>query len=154
MAADNPAPKISDAVILAEIEDVPDDGVIIRAIDTHHIHEFTDADHPAIRRRVSKSAFSPSSLKVDPEQGMSVDLWSKLEALGIDPTSDTYAPNREVLMVLNIADVIELGLDVVHRPVDENRAHCNVLGVHKPKFQKALLSKAGWLRRPPDLTKL
>lgn len=128
--------------------EVSDDDVVIRGIPQGHIHPISDN-----KKRVSKGAFSASSEDVDPEKGMSVDLWSKLLELGIDPESDSYLAEFEVLMTFSVSTLRhELGLEVVSRPITGNAAHCNVLGV-KDTARKPLLRLADWLRRPDDVYK-
>lgn len=56
-----------------------DDQVVIRRVPTSGLHRRDDG-----RRQVSKGSFAASSKTEDPEEGMSVDLMSKLVEMGID----------------------------------------------------------------------
>ena len=135
----------------AELDDrILEDDVVIRNIPPYHL---IDIDESGRRKRVSKSAFSGSSKKIDPEEGMSVDLLSKLIEHGISPQDPTYQPDFEVLMSLGVDDLRQLGLEVVRRPLPENPAHCHVLRVRSPALKKKLLERADWVRRPPHVFK-
>lgn len=125
------------------------DDAVIRKVPPYHIHDCNDGSG---QRRVSKSAFSGSNERTDPEKGMSVDLWSKLVELGVDPTGGDYLPEVEILMILKVSDLNGLGLTVVRRAKNDNKAHCNVLGI-KSTDRKKLLDAAEWLRRPNDVIK-
>ena len=131
-------PKPSDAL--------PEHEVVIRRV-------MTQPPRADGKREVSKSAFSPSSKKRDPEEGMSVDRVSVLEARGIDPVDPAqFAPEFEVLMTLRVGDLHANGMWVVPRPEPHNTAHCNVLGVTTGK-RKIVLGLAQFLRRPADIVK-
>ena len=133
---------------LPEIADISDDDVVVRRIPAADLKNIG-----AGRLRVSKAAFSASSWKSDPEQGMSVDLLSTLIERNVDPESLDYAPEHDVLMTLKVRDLRnELKLTVVRRPKPNNPAHCNVLGV-RGNIRKKLLNLAGWLRRPRNVFK-
>ena len=124
-----------------------DDAVVIRRVTP-------GAPRPDGKREISKSAFSPSSAKHDPEEGMSVDLMSSLEAQGIDPADrEQFAPNIEVLMTIRVRDLHEEGIWVVPRPLTANPAHCNVLNVTKSK-RKAILVMADFFAPPGGCSKI
>jgi hypothetical protein len=105
---------------------LPDDEIVIRRVPTIH-------PRPDGKREVSKSSFAASSSTRDPEEGMSVDLMSVLQANGIDPADPAqFASDVEVLMTLRVGDLHANGMWVVPRP-QPHPAHCNVLGVTKSK---------------------
>jgi hypothetical protein len=123
-----------------------DDEVVIRRV-------VPGPPRPDGMREISKSAFSPSSAGRDPEEGMSVDLMSNLQARGIDPANkEQFAPDAEVLMMLGVRELHDKGMWVVPRPLPANAAHCNVLNVTKKK-RKGILIMAEFLRRPDDVVK-
>jgi hypothetical protein len=129
---------------------VTDDDYVVRKIPTVQIHP---ASTPR-SRRVSAGAFSKSSLAVDPEQGMSGDLLSELEGNGIDTADPAqYAGTFEVVVKVKVGDLRSLGLTVVRRPLDDNEAHCCVLGV-TTRIREKILKAAVFVRRPPDVIAL
>lgn len=63
-----------------------------------------------------------------------------------------FAPGTPVLARLSVKELRLMGLEVVHRPLDGDYSHCNVLGV-KDKTRKKLLKLAEIIRCPPDVHK-
>lgn len=120
-------------------------------------HEFVLRKVPAVphlqpagegKRRISKSAFSASSVSVDSEEGMSVNSQSILEAHGVQPQD--FAPEFPVLARFCVGDLRALGLTVEPRPIPGDDSHCQVLGV-RDKHRKKLLQLAEFIRKPPDV---
>ena len=126
-----------------EILPISDDDFIIRKVPADHIHP-TDGG----KRRISKSAFSPSSVAVDPEEGMSTNAVTILSAEAPDLTK--FALEFPALARLSVREVRALGLDVEHRPLPNDKSHCQVLGV-KEKHRKKLLRAAEFIRKPDDV---
>ena len=138
-----PARDISAVEIARAFDDTE---LLVRKIPEANLHPKQDGG-----RRVSKAAFSASSLASDPDQGMSVDRLHLLQLMYDDPSDpNQYADNTEVLMTLKVGDLLKLGLDVRSNPLPGNPAHCNVLGV-KAGTRKRLLAAADWFRRPDDV---
>ena len=134
------------AGVAGETEEIGADDYLLRKIeDTPHL-----LPREAGGRRISKAAFSPSSVREDPEQGMSCNSEKILKREGLDPAH--FAPATPVLARLAVKDLTDLGLQVVHRPLDDDRSHCNVLGV-RDTHRKKLLAKCTLLRFPPDVHK-
>jgi hypothetical protein len=102
---------------------------------------------PPGKRRVSKSAFSASSLAIDPAEGMSTNV----ERLILKTcTVEDFAPDYPALGRLRVSDVKALGLTVNFAPFHDDPTHCQVLGV-KEGHRKKLLRAASFPRKPADV---
>jgi hypothetical protein len=126
--------------------DIPGDAWVIRHIIPMQLvrHE----DLPG-RRRLSKSAFSPSSKRRDPYQGMSVDLLQPILDAGLSPIGireDKY----EASVRLRVADLRGLGLQVAPDPMPGNPFHAAVWGV-KEGAGKRLVKLCEWVDKPEDV---
>jgi len=140
----DPAATAEDA--LPPIEQIASDDVVLRKIeDVPHLHPRDGGG-----RRISAAAFSPSSPKEDPEQGMSCNSEAILKRKG--GAVETLAPHTPVLARLPVSSLREMGLEVVHRPLKGDHSHCNVLNV-KGGHRSKLLNLAELVRCPPDVHK-
>lgn len=137
-------------VIPYEDPNLNDNEILFRRIPPGAIHPNTDGT-----RRVSPSGFSASSRARDVHRGMSVDLRSELQVLGIHAEELGYHPATEVIMSLRVGDLRQAGHQflVGRDPTPENPAHCNVWGVLSTSQKKYLLQLADWVRRPDDVIK-
>lgn len=126
------------------IVDIADDDFVIRRIESlPHLHDDGQGG-----RRISKSAFSPSSSGRDQEQGMSCNSVALLAAEGRNLSS--FAPETAVLAQLSVRTLREHGMRVEHKPRPGNYSHCDVYGV-KDSGRKAMLRSADYIRCPPDV---
>jgi hypothetical protein len=128
--------------VLEEIE-ILDSDFLIRKIPESHIHPRSGGG-----RRISKSAYSPSSGRVDPSKGMSANCERLLLAEGI--AAADFAPEFPALGRLSVAELRQLNLEVVHRPRKGDKSHCDVLNVTSG-LRDTLLKKAEVIRKPSDV---
>lgn len=130
----------------AEEEEITDDDFLLRKIeDAPHLHPKPDG-----RRRISKAAFSGSSARDDPEQGMSCNSEALLAREEVD--CGNFSPETPVLARLSVLELKKIGLEVVHRRLPGNYSHCNVLNV-RDKHRKPLHRMAVIVRAPADVDK-
>ena len=100
-------------------------------------------------RRLSSAAFSPSSKRYDPYQGMSVDLLQPMLDAGLPPTGRKGQAHEAVVRLL-VRDVREIGLQVGSDPLDTNPYHAAVWGV-KEGARKRLMKVYEWVEKPDDV---
>ena len=101
-------------------------------------------------RRLSKAAFSPSSIQRDPYQGMSTEILDLILRDGSSP-AERRPRDHEAAVMLKVEHLRSLGLKVGHDPIDDiNPYHVSVWGV-KRSHQKRLLGLCQWLDKPADV---
>lgn len=106
--------------------DIPGDAYVLRYI----VPEWLKP-HPSspARRRLSSAAFSPSSRRHDPYQGMSVDLLQPMLDAGLSPI-DRKGDRYEAIVRLRVRDLRSIGLQVGPDPIGTNPFHAAVWGVN------------------------
>ena len=100
-------------------------------------------------RRLSSAAFSPSSKRYDPYQGMSVDLLQPMLDAGLSPT-DRKRDRYEAIVQLRVRDLRSIGLQVGPDPLDTNPFHAAVWGI-KEGARKRLMKVYEWVDKPNDV---
>ena len=100
-------------------------------------------------RRLSSGAFSKSSKKLDPHQGMSVDLLDAMEADGVQPR-DRAGEDHVAIVKLNVGSLRALGLTIGYDPQDENPYHTEVWGV-TGGIRKKILCLKEWIFKPDNV---
>lgn len=124
---------------------IPDDALLVRYIPSKHLIEMADGS-----RRLSKAAFSASSKRNDPYEGMSVDMLAQLERDGVDPSS-RMSVFHEGAVTIKVGDLRKLGLLVAPDPQQiGDPYHASVWGV-KSGHRKKVLKISRWHIKPPDV---
>jgi hypothetical protein len=126
--------------------DIHGDAWVVRHIIPDWLHA-----HPELpgRRRLSRAAFSPSSKRRDPYQGMSVDLLQPILDAGLSPI-DMREDKYEASVRLRVADLRSLGLRVGPEPIRANPYHASVWGVTKGAGRH-LVKLCQWVDKPDDV---
>ena len=100
---------------------------------------------------MSSAAFSPSSKRYDPYQGMSVDLLQPMVDAGLSPT-DRKGDKYEAIVQLRVRDLRSIGLQVGPDPLPSDRFSRSRLGSkgsnEKPSGQSNFYE---WLEKPDDV---
>lgn len=136
--------------------ELSDDEILVRRVpsDAYKPHATTSA---SAVERITSNCYSSSSASRDPHMGCSCDLKSILSETGLDPATESYAPNVRGLVGVRVADVRSLGLWVGRDPVDGNPAHVSIweMDAHgksirmKASSQAKILGKS-FVIRPTD----
>ncbi len=127
--------------------DIPPDAFVLRYIGREWLKPHPDLPD---RRRLSSGAFSPSSKRLDPYQGMSVDLLQPMLDAGISPT-DRKGDKYEAIVKLRVADLRQLSLLVGPDPRPSNPFHAAVWGIKKDTAKKNLRKLSEWVDKPEDV---
>ena len=88
--------------------------------------------------RPSSAAFKNPELSVDAEP--------LLHAQGLDWRSSLRDNRTYSLVRFHAGTAREVGQEVVHKPVEGNEAHCEVIGKKTPSVAKALSAASEWVR--------
>lgn len=140
-------PRNSEGRVLPHDDaDIPGDAYVLRYI----IPDWLKA-HPSFpgRRRLSRAAFSPSSKRYDPYQGMSVDLLQPMLDAGL-PHTGRKSEKHEAVVRLRVQDLRDVGLQVGSDPLDSNPFHAGVWGVREAA-SKQLMKLYEWVDKPGDV---
>jgi hypothetical protein len=126
--------------------DIRGDEYVLRYIVPHWLK-----GHPSwpSQRRLSSAAFSPSSRRHDPYQGMSVDLLQPILDAGLSPT-DRKGDKYEAIVRLRVWDLRSIGLRVGPDPLPTNPFHAAVWGI-KESARKRLMRLYEWVDKPDDV---
>jgi hypothetical protein len=126
--------------------DIPGDAYVLRYI----VPDWLKPHHSLPgRRRLSSAAFSPSSKRYDPYQGMSVDLLQPMVDAGLSPT-DRKGDKYEAIVQLRVRDLRSIGLQVGPDPLPSNPFHAAVWGV-KEATRNRVIKFYEWLEKPDDV---
>lgn len=114
-------------------EPIADDEVILRRIPPSKLDH--DSTSPRVGGGLRAASFRMATDERKGEEGLSCTrlLQTSPQMLLADLLSDSIDPTGWDVCRLFVRDVRALGLDVIHKPTDRDRGHCEIVGKDQNK---------------------